>query len=184
MEAIRLETKRLLLRVPEPEDAPAVAELVGDPEVMRFLGGRTVPPEDAPAVVESWRERWRRNGVGPLLLERRADGRFLGRAGFLLWDTRTWTKTTTVEAGPHAQPELGWALVRAAWGQGYATEAAQAVRAWGRDVRGIGRLVSVIAPANLPSQRVAERLGAVPGETVTLADSGPAVVWEHPLPDR
>ncbi|HZD88080.1 MAG TPA: hypothetical protein VE088_08760 [Gaiellaceae bacterium] len=44
----------------------------------------------------------------------------------------------------------------------------------------VDRLVSVIAPANVGSQRLAERLGCTRGETVELADTGPAVVWEHP----
>jgi RimJ/RimL family protein N-acetyltransferase len=88
--------------------------------------------------------------------------------------------STFAEAGNHAQPELGWALVRACWGNGYATEAARAVREWSRRERGIGRLISLIAPGNVRSQRVAERLGAQPGETVELFDSGPAVVWVHP----
>jgi RimJ/RimL family protein N-acetyltransferase len=114
------------------------------------------------------------------VLERRDDGRFVGRTGILVWDTRTWSHTSLAEAGEHAQPELGWALVRAHWGNGYATEAARAVRDWVRRERGVGRLVSLIAPHNAASQRVAERLGATPAETVELRDSGPAVVWVHP----
>jgi RimJ/RimL family protein N-acetyltransferase len=40
--------------------------------------------------------------------------------------------------------------------------------------------VSVIAPENFRSQRVAERLDCVPGETVMLFDTSAAVLWEHP----
>ena len=178
--AVQLATERLRLRPPAPEDASAAAELVGDPEVMRFLGGEVVPPEHVPEVVAAWIRRWQQNGMGPFVIERRADGRFLGRAGILVWDTRTWKHTTLAEAGRFAQPELGWALVRAAWGNGYATEAAAAVRDWSRGVRGPGRLVSLIAAANSASQRVAERLGATPAETVRLFDSGDAVIWIHP----
>jgi RimJ/RimL family protein N-acetyltransferase len=75
-----------------------------------------------------------------------------------------------------AQPES----IRAHWGRGYATEAALATRTWAREELGIGRLISLIAPANVRSQRVAERLGCTPGETVTPFDTGAAVVWEHP----
>jgi len=117
--------------------------------------------------------------MGPFVIERRRDGRFLGRTGILVWDSRTWTHTTVAEAGSFAQPELGWALVRAEWGNGYATEAARAVRDWARRDRNIGRLISLIAPDNLASQRVAERLGAVRADRVTLLDSGDAIVWEH-----
>ncbi len=147
---------------------------------MRFLGSEPMPLEDVPAVVEKWTERWERNGVGPFVLERRDDGRFLGRTGILVWDTRTWEHTWLAEAGEYAQPELGWALVRAQWGHGYATEAARAVRDWAHREGGFERLISLIAPGNVASRRVAERLGAVPAETVRLADSGPAVVWVHP----
>ena len=59
-------------------------------------------------------------------------------------------------------------------------EAVLAVREWAYAERGIERLVSLIAPANVRSQRLAERLGATPGETVELFDGGPHVAWEHP----
>ena len=177
---MQLETERLLLRLPVPEDAAAAAELLTDPEVMRFLGGETVPPEDIGKVVEKWRQRWKTIGMGPFMIERREDGRFLGRAGILVWDARTWTHAGA-DTGESAQPELGWALVRAAWGRGYATEAARAVRDWARTERGVGRLISLIAPDNVASQRVAQRLGAVPAETVALFDSKDAVAWVHPM---
>ena len=175
----RLRTERLVLRPPAASDAAAAAELLSDPAVMRFLGGDIVRPEHHGAVVENWQQRWERNGMGPFVIERRRDGRFLGRTGILVWDSRTWTHATVAEAGSFAQPELGWALVRAEWGNGYATEAAGAVRDWARSDRNVGRLISLIAPGNVASQRVAERLGAVRAGTVRLSDSGDAIVWEH-----
>jgi RimJ/RimL family protein N-acetyltransferase len=178
--SIRLETERLVLRPPRLADASGAAEYLTDPEVMRFLGGETVPRADVPEVVQKWLDRWEQNGLGHFVLERREDGRFLGRVGLVVWDTRTWRHTTLAEGGGHAQPELGWTLVRAHWGHGYATEAARAVRDWARRERRVDRLISLIAPHNLASQRVAQRLGAQPIETVTLFDSGDAVVWDHP----
>jgi len=175
-----IETERLRLRVPRPDDADAFAELLGDPEVMQFLGGETVPRADVPAVIEKWLGRWQANGFGPFVIERRDDGVIVGRAGLIVWDTRDWRNTTLADAGDFAQPELGWALARASWGKGYATEAAGAVREWARRERGIGRLISLINPANVRSALVAERLGAMPRETVELFDSGPAVLWLHP----
>lgn len=65
-------------------------------------------------------------------------------------------------------------------GRACAAEAAPAAREWARRDRGIDRIVSLIARDNLPSQRVAERLGAAPTETVILPDSTEAVVWLHP----
>ena len=59
-------------------------------------------------------------------------------------------------------------------------QAAAAVRDWARAERGVDSLVSVIAPANVASQRVAARLGAAPAETVALFDTDEAVVWRYP----
>jgi RimJ/RimL family protein N-acetyltransferase len=174
-------TERLLLRLPRLEDARPLLALYSDPEAMRFLGG--VHPDAAadPAfVVRRWLDRWHANGFGQFAVERRTDGVVLGRVGLVVWDTRDWRIKTVPETGEHGQPELGWALARAHWGCGYATEAARAVRQWARSGLEIERLVSVIAAENRLSQRVAEKLGCVPAETVVLADTGPAVVWEHP----
>jgi RimJ/RimL family protein N-acetyltransferase len=176
-----IETERLLLRKPVLEDAQAALPLLTDPVAMRFLGG--VHPDtaaDPEFAVHRWLERWDRNDCGPFSVVRREDGRWLGRVGVLVWDVRTWRHTSFTTAGEFAQPELGWALAREHWGHGYATEAALAVREWARGERGLGRLVSLIEPANARSQRLAERLGATPGESVELFDNGPHVVWTHP----
>ena len=176
-----IETERLILRLPELEDAPAARELITDPVAMEFIGG--VHPQaasDPEFVVRRWLERWGDNGCGPFSIVRREDGRWLGRTGLLIWDVRTWTHTTLASAGAFAQPELGWALAREHWGHGYATEAVRAVREWAYAERDVQRLVSAIAPANVRSQRLAERLGATPGQTIELFDNGPHVLWEHP----
>jgi RimJ/RimL family protein N-acetyltransferase len=175
-----LRTERLALRRPTPGDIELVGELVGDERVMQFLGGGVAPPEAWPDILERWCWRWEMNGMGPFVLERLDNGAFVGRVGFHVWDTRAWSPSTWHEAGTFAQPELGWALAHAQWGNGFATEAAFAARDWFRAQRGDVRLVSVIAPANVASRRVAERLGARSGETVQLFDTGDAVVWEHP----
>jgi RimJ/RimL family protein N-acetyltransferase len=117
-------------------------------------------------------EQWRQSGISKFAVERRADGVFLGRVGIQLLDPQTWEPAP----GRAGTPELGWTLLPEHRGNGYATEAARAVLEWYDG----NRLISLIAPVNLRSQRVAERLGAVPGERVTLSDSTEAVVWLHP----
>ena len=175
-----LQTERLRLRPPTLDDAELAAPILADERVRRFLGGGIVPREHWRTAIEAWIARWDLNGMGPFMLERLDDGAFVGRAGLLVWDTRTWTQSTFDDAGEFAQPELGWALAFDHWGNGYATEAARAARDWARAERAVTRLISVIAPANVASQRVAQRLGATPVETVQLFDTGDAVVWEHP----
>jgi RimJ/RimL family protein N-acetyltransferase len=180
---IRLTTDRLCLRAPAPWDAEALYHLFADAEVMQDLGKEPVSAvEEVRAMIEGMIDGWRADGLGPFVLETTATGReVVGQAGLMIFDTRGWTPSTWVKAGSHAQPELGWALMRAHWGHGYATEAAAAIRDWAQQRRKIDRLVSLISPDNVRSQRVAERLGAVPAETVTPAHSKrTTVVWRHP----
>jgi RimJ/RimL family protein N-acetyltransferase len=167
-----LRTERLVLRRPRLEDADAVAGLLGDPEVMRFLGGETVPRDDVRIVVQRWLDDWETYPLGKFIVERREDRVVVGRVGLNYFDRRTWARS----AAPDAVPELGWALARTHWGCGYATEAALAVR----ELVGRERLISLIAEGNIRSQAVAGRLGATPTETVTLWEGSKAVVWVHP----
>jgi RimJ/RimL family protein N-acetyltransferase len=177
---VRLETERLVLRVPRLEDAPAAAEHLTDPEVMRFIGigGETVAPEACSDVVRTWLDRWEANGFGQFAVERRDDGCFLGRVGLLVWDRRGWRQSTLRDA-VEPEIELGWTLARRHWGRGYATEAALAVRNWAFDDLALERLVSVVHPDNAASARVAARLGALPGGRIETTH-GPAVLWIHP----
>ena len=148
-----IETERLLLRKPRGEDAADLAGAYSDPEVMRFIGdGSTATVAEIEDGIRQWLARWESWGLSLFSLERREDGRVLGRAGFLLWDPETWQV-------PGDETELGWLLAREHWGQGYATEAAIALRDWAFDERGLSRLISLIGHENLRSIRVAERVG-------------------------
>lgn len=183
-EGLRLYTDRLRLRTPDPGDADALYGLFTDSKVMHGLGKEPVSaPEEARAIIEEWLGGWRTDGLGPFIIETAAANReVVGQAGLMIFDTRGWTPSSWVDAGTHGQPELGWALMRTHWGRGYATEAAAAIREWAHERLSIDQLVSLISPDNVRSQRVAERLGATPTETVTPADSGQKrVVWKHPL---
>ena len=163
-----IRTERLILRKPLLGDD--LGEFVVDAEVQRWIGGTAESPRD---VIERWVRRWELNGVGQFIVE--LDGAFIGRVGFLVWDDRTWETSTYEVAGEHAETELGWAILSAHWGHGYATEAARAAREWiDRD-----RIVSLISPENRRSQRVAEKLGALPTERVETPH-GSADVWVHP----
>jgi RimJ/RimL family protein N-acetyltransferase len=181
--AVRLETDRLRLRPWAPHDADALYALFADPEVMRGLGRDAISaPEQARELIEDGIRGWTTDGIGPFVIETAAPNRQLvGQAGLMIFETRGWTPSSWSAAGRYAQPELGWALLRAFWGHGYATEAAAAIRDWAHRCRSVDRLVSLISPDNDRSQRVARRLGAVPAETVTPVDSQrTAVVWRYP----
>ncbi len=185
-EGFQLETHRLCLRTPTSRDAESLYDLFADPEVMHSLNKLPISTiEEARARIEEALRSWRTDGLGPFVIETAAtDGQVVGQAGLMIFDTRGWTPSTWANAGSHAQPELGWALIRAHWGHGYATEAAAAIRDWAYELGAIDRLVSLISPDNIRSQRVAQRLGAIAAEAVTPADSGrQTVVWRHPPPE-
>ena len=149
----------------------------GDPETVRYLGdGSTATLAEVEESIAFWLTRWEANGLGLCSLERREDGRVLGRAGFLVWDTAEWEPSTFTEAGERAQVELGWMLAREHWGRGYATEAALALRDWAFAEYGLTRLISLIRPGNEPSVRVAERIGERHVGEVVMGDL-PALVY-------
>jgi RimJ/RimL family protein N-acetyltransferase len=158
----RVETERLLLREWRGEDLDAYAEMYADPDVTRFLGG----PADR---VDAWRRmtlmagHWIVRGYGNWVLERREDGRMIGRAG--LWQPEGWPGL-----------EVGWLLARDAWGHGYATEAGRASRDWGRRELGASEFISIIDPGNGASRRVAERLGMAVREEREL-NGKPVVIY-------
>lgn len=162
-----IETERPVLRGPRRDDD--LTEWIADTEVQRWIGG----PDDPAELIERWMRRWERNGVGQFVVE--LDGKLIGRVGFIVWDSRTWETSAYDLAGGHAETELGWAILSAHWGKGYATEAALAARDWiERD-----RVVSLIDPANVRSQRVAEKLGARVERRVDTPHA-PADLWVHP----
>ena len=152
MEVPTLTTERLTLRGWREDDLDAYAAIAADPEVMRFMGA----PLDR---ADTWRQiavfvgHWELRGHGLWVVER--DGELIGRVGLIR---------------PEGWPglEVGWLLGREAWGQGYATEAARAAVDYAWRELGAQELISLIAPDNVPSQRVAERLGMRPGEDYDL----------------
>jgi RimJ/RimL family protein N-acetyltransferase len=145
----RIETARLTLREWRAADADAYAALGADPQVTRYVGG--VMNRE-----QSWRSmalhagHWALHGYGHWVVERTSDGEFLGRAGLWSPDASGWPGI-----------ELGWTFARHAWGNGYATEAADAAMRWAWAVLKALRLISVIHPENTASRRVAERSGLV-----------------------
>jgi len=141
-----LTTDRLRLRPLTLEDTDRLAEVLGDPVAMRFYPAAKSRPE-----VEAWigwaLASYASDGFGLWAVERRDDGAFLGDCGPMLQ-----------LVGDLALPEIGYHLVRRAWGHGYATEAAGAVLAWLFETTGHDRVCSIVSPANDPSRRVAARI--------------------------
>jgi RimJ/RimL family protein N-acetyltransferase len=145
-----LETERLILRPPVQSDFAPWAEFAGHEEVGKFLGGATLP--DA-----AWRGMaihvgsWVLLGYGMFSVIEKQTGVWIGRVG-------PWRPAG--EDGGWPGNEIGWGITHAAWGRGYAREAAAATMAWVIDALGWTDIIHCIDPANANSQRVAIALGS------------------------
>ena len=157
---LELQTERLILRVPVPEDAGALAPMYADPEVMRYVGdGRTLTRADTELSVRRMIERWNEDGFGLYTTLRKEDGAVIGRVGILIWNSETWEPTTRAQASGPTEVEVGYTLGRDFWGQGYATEAAGAARDYALSDLGAERLIALIIHGNTASENVARKLG-------------------------
>ena len=162
-----LSTARLRLRPFRESDLAAYAAMCADTEVMRYIGaGGPVETDVAWRQMALFLGAWALCGHGMWALEERAGGRLVGRVGFL--DPPGWPGC-----------ELGWLLARDCWGRGYAFEAASAARDFGRDVLGLGELISLIRPDNVRSIALAQRMGASASETMTFLGQ-PCLLYRHP----
>jgi RimJ/RimL family protein N-acetyltransferase len=166
VDEIRIETERLILRPVKGEDLDGWAELMGDPESSRFIGGPV-------ARAAAWRGMatmagsWVLQGFGMFSMIEKESGRWIGRTG--PWQPEGWPGT-----------EVGWGIVKSAFGRGYAYEAAAATIDWAFDNLGWTDVIHCIDPANTPSQKLAERLGSVnrgPGRLPAPFDHFEVDVW-------
>ncbi len=163
-----LTTERLRLRLPAADDFPAYAAMLADPEVNRHVGGSELAEPAAAFRSLGWlMGHWQLRGYGPWIVVERATDSLVGRIG--PYYPMEWPAI-----------EIAWTLARPWWGQGYATEAALAARAAVLASLRPGRLVSVIAPDNHASARLARRLGCREGEPHVIEET-PCTVFEHPL---
>ena len=170
LETLRVDTPRLILRVPRAEDLDPYAALMADEEAARFIGG--VSPRAV-----TWRMlmtiigAWHAHGFGMFSVVEKATGRWVGRLG--PWMPEGWPG-----------PEVGWAITRECWGRGYATEGAAAASDWAFDNLGWNEVIHSIDPANIASQAVAQKLGARnrgPGALPPPFDHSPVDIWGQSL---
>ena len=159
-----LETARLILRPTGQEDLDGWAELMGDEEASRYIGGLQ-------GRAQSWRGlasmagSWAIKGFGMFSVIEKSTGEWVGRIG--PWQPEEWPGT-----------EVGWGLRPGQWGKGYAVEAAEAAIDWAFDELGWTEVIHCIDPGNVGSQKVAQRLGSGILQTNVMAMPPPY----HELP--
>ncbi|MDX1906286.1 MAG: GNAT family N-acetyltransferase [Bacteroidia bacterium] len=167
------ESSRLLLREFRPGDGAWLYVLNEDPDVLRYTSD--VPygsVEVAETFVRNY-DVYRTQGLGRWAMIRKDTGAAVG-----------WCGLKYQPGDPN--PDLGYRLLKSAWGQGYATEAAQASINYGFGSLGVPRLIARVVPENLASVKVLRKCGFVRiGETVLgphpadLYELTPAVYAAH-----
>ncbi|MGJ8603349.1 MAG: GNAT family N-acetyltransferase [Marivita sp.] len=162
-----LETKRLQLRSPKPEDYPDFKATFASYR-SRFMGG----PLNA---YEAWMlyaaeiGHWEIRGFGMWMVHLKGSEETVGMAGG--WSPAGWPER-----------EIAWIIWPDKAGKGYALEATHRVRRYFYDDRGWNTAVSYLDPKNLDSIRLAERLGAKKDHNAPTVD-GSDVVYRHPSPE-
>ncbi len=162
-----LTTERMTLRGPEARDFDPIAAFYADPDRAAGFGG-PLSRDDA------WRwfalsiGHWCLHGYGFWTVDTHA-GETVGIVG--LWNPHGWP-----------EPELGWVMFAGGEGQGYAAEAAVAVRDYAYSALGMTTLTSNILPGNDRSKRLARKLGATYERTYNNPNMGTDELWRHPGP--
>ncbi|HST46323.1 MAG TPA: GNAT family N-acetyltransferase [Jatrophihabitans sp.] len=156
-----MRTRRLAMRRWQAADRAPFAALNADPEVMAHFPN-LLDRAASDAFVDRIEAGFEANGFGLWALERLDTGEFIGFTGL-----------SVPGFAAHFTPavEVGWRLCRAAWGQGFATEAGRQALAVGFGSYGLAEIVSFTATGNAASRAVMHRLGMT---------RDPASDFEHP----
>ena len=163
----QLDTPRLMLRAFTRDDLDAWAAIMADPDVAKYIAPAPMTRDESWRSLASSLGHWMLRGYGTWAVEVKATGEMVGRVGMI---------------HPEGWPglEIGWTLGKAAWGKGYATEAADAAIRYAFLTQPVDRLISCIDPENTPWQKVALRVGETQGERTALRVAGkdyPVDIW-------
>lgn len=143
-----LETERLILRKLRPEDEDDVFEYCSDEEISKYtVWSSHQSIEDTRGFLNFVFDKYRQNTVAPWGVEDKASGRIIGTTGYITWDTH------------NSKAEIGYALARTHWGQGYMSEAVKSVIDFGFNVMKLVRIEARCHPSNTGSSRVMEKSG-------------------------
>lgn len=143
-----LETERLVLRRMTADDAEFILRLVNEPSFIRYVGDKGVRGlADAVQYIQAGPvASYERFGFGLYLVEFKEGGVPIGMCGLVKRDSLP-------------DVDVGFAFLPEFWSKGYAFEAAAAVKAYGRDVLGISRLLAITNPDNESSIKLLEKIG-------------------------
>ena len=143
----QIETARLRLRVPVPEDADPLSSIWSDPEVTKFIPIILFRTKDEikefiPLTVQRWEER----GFGLFSVVNKENDTMIGYCGLQFLNGT-------------GEVEIYYGFSKDAWDNGFATEAARAVLRYGFEKVKLDHIAGVTQPENTASQKVLEKIG-------------------------
>lgn len=130
-------------------DLDPFADMCSDEEVMRFFPA-TLSRQQSFAFLATIQDRIRETGYCFHAVEQKASGAFIGFVGL---------SVPSFEANFLPAVEIGWRLNSAAWGKGYAREAAREALRWGFEDRNLKEIIAFAPTINRPSISVMEAIG-------------------------
>lgn len=148
-----LSTDCLKLRKMTRNDADHLLEIFSDPETMKYYPS-TKNEKDTIEWIDWTLMNYEKHGVGLWIVEDK-DGEFLGQCGIV-----------PQEVEGSMEMEIGYLFARRVWGNGYATEAAGACKEYGFNELNLDKIISLPDVKNLPSIKVAERIGMTLEKTI------------------
>lgn len=141
-----LATKRLLLRPWSQPDVDSLHDLQSDPEMMKHQPDGPLPHGSKRPTLHQHLSSWRKTGFGLWAVEHAETAAFIGAIGLK-------------QEGHWPDVEVSWSLAPPYWGQGFATEGAEAVLEYAFVQRQLKQLISVCIVGNVASERVMQKLG-------------------------
>ncbi|WP_243649218.1 GNAT family N-acetyltransferase [Luteibacter rhizovicinus] len=173
----RIETARLILQPHALSDFAESFALFSDPEVFRYISGRLGTREEAWSRLLRYIGHWAALGFGYWVVREKTSNAFVGEIGFANYER-------IIEPSFAGIPEMGWALMPALQGKGYANEAATAALAWADRQWPGGTTGCMISPENLASIRLATRHGFAEVVATTYAEHATLVFHRHGASSR
>ena len=171
-EAPRIETERLVLRAWRKDDFRAYFELLQHPDVHRHFGPEPMGLEECWRRLSAAVGMWQLVGFGGWAVVRKSDDRLVGM-------TSLFNAWRSLEPEFGEEPEMGWIFAAETHGKGFASEACRAVLDWAESSLEPTPIWAIIAPANAPSLKLAEKLG-FERLSETLYHDDPTVVLKRP----
>lgn len=145
---VALHTPRTLIREFEVADVPALAAILGDPQVMQYSVRGVLSEQAVDEFVHNCRACYQADGFGPMAVVETASGELIGFCGL----------NSEVVDG-NLEVEIGYRLATRFWGRGLATEAVQACLGLGFTTLNLASIIAIVQPENVASEKVLQKAG-------------------------